>query len=199
LGYNQVMSNVFSKKKGRCVLTLQMELDGSDVIGIGPSARGFLKARVYRNIASLEEYPDRVYRDKYPISAGNLATGEEDDERQMVMLGNFTYIKKANLKDYERFRPQVEFLVREGYAVDEGEYLRLTDEGKVWPGNVSELFFNGRQRLRRNTSMLNAFRHKENPYNQDHMGVSAALYQLKKTPSSKKSPDSPTAPDSVGR
>ncbi|HVG20372.1 MAG TPA: coproporphyrinogen-III oxidase family protein, partial [Blastocatellia bacterium] len=194
LGYNQVMSNVFSKKKDRCVLTLEMELDGSDIIGIGPSARGFLMGHGYRNIASLEEYADRVYRDRYPIVAGNVTTREEDDERRMVMFGNFTYLKKSTVADYGRFSPQVEFLIREGYAVDDGEYLRLTDEGKVWPGNVSELFFNGKQRLRRNVSMLSAFKNKENPYNQDRMGVSAALYQVKKmTPQQKNnSPENAT-------
>lgn len=176
-GYRQVMSNIFSKRRERCVLTLGMQLDGSESVGIGPSARGYVCGRGYRNLPDTEGYVERVRTYGFSAFAGNVATPDEQDERQLVMLGNFGHVRKAAVRQYEKFRPQIDFLVREGYAYDDGEYLRLTDEGLTWPGNVSELFFSAKQRTRRNRAMLNAFKNKENPYNQDRMGVSARLYR----------------------
>jgi coproporphyrinogen III oxidase-like Fe-S oxidoreductase len=177
LGYRQVMSNIFSKNKESCVLTLGMQLDASEAVGIGPSARGYLQRRGYRNVPDIDDYIERVNRDGFSVVAGNVATPDEEQERKLVMLGNFTFVKKSEVRGIEKFQPQIDFLLREGYAFDDGEYLRLTEEGKVWPGNVSDLFFNAHQRARRTRSMLHAFRSKENPYNQDHMGVSAARYR----------------------
>lgn len=182
LGYRQVMSNIFSKRHERCVLTLGMQLDGSESVGIGPSARGYVCGRGYRNLPDTDGYPERVKRFGFSAFAGNVATLDEQDERQLVMMGNFGFVRKAAVRQYEQFRPQIDFLVREGYAYDDGDYLRLTDEGRMWPGNVSELFFNRTQRSRRNRAMLNAFRNKENPYNQDRMGVSARLYRKRPAP-----------------
>jgi oxygen-independent coproporphyrinogen-3 oxidase len=176
-GYHQVLSNVFSKKRDTCVLTTRMILDGSDVIGIGPSARGYLMRRAHRNIPAIEPYIERVNTYGHSVAAGNVTTSEEEDERKMVMLGNFTFVRKAEIRDLEVFRPQIDFLVGEGYACEDREYIRLTREGSVWPGNVSELFFSDKQRARRNKTMLHVLRNRENPYNQDRMGVSAVLYR----------------------
>lgn len=176
-GLHQVASNVFSPSKRRPVLTLEMALDGSDVVGIGPSARSYVQGRGYKNVAALQPYIDRVNECGWGAIAGNVATPEEIEERKLVMLGNLTLLKKSEVVNWPRFAAAVDFLLEEGYAVDDGEYLRLTDEGKVWPGNISELFFSDRDRLRRNNAMLSAFREKENPYNQDHMGISAAVYR----------------------
>ncbi len=176
-GYYQVMSNIFSKTKPECAPSLRMELDGTEAIGIGPSARGFIQGWNYRNLPDIQGYIDRVNEYGFAACAGNLATAEEQDERKLVMFANFTKLKLSEVRDLERFRPQLDFLVREGYAVIDDEYVRLTDEGKIWPGNISEMFFNDTQRSRRSRTILSALRHKENPYNQDHMGVSAALYR----------------------
>lgn len=176
-GYNQVMSNIFSKTKAQCAPTIRMELDGSETIGIGPSARGYLMGRNYRNLADLKGYAERVASQSYSVCAGNTASPEEQEERKLVMFANFTSLKLSEVRDVARFQPQFDFLMREGYAVMDEEYIRLTEEGKIWPGNISELFFSDNQRTRRSRAMLNALRHKENPYNQDHMGVSAALYR----------------------
>jgi oxygen-independent coproporphyrinogen III oxidase len=177
LGYRQVMSNIFTKRREHCVLTLGMQLDGSESVGIGPSARGFVAGRGWRNIPSVDGYVERVASGGYSALGGNVATPEELSERHLVMLGNFGVVRKADVPTLDQFQPQLDFLYHEGYAVDEGDTIRLTDEGWIWPGNVSELFFNRTQRLRRNRSMLQAFKNKENPYNQDRMGVSASLYR----------------------
>ncbi len=182
-GLHQVASSVFSITRREPALTLQMALDGSDVVGIGPSARSFLKGHGYRNVPALEPYVDRVNRQGWGIVAGNVADAEELAERKLVMFGNLTFIRKSDIPNHDRFTAPLAFLLREGYAFDDGEYLRLTDEGKVWPGNVSELFFNERQRLRRGRVMLSAFQHGENPYNQDRMGISAAAYRRTPAPS----------------
>lgn len=177
MGYHQLMSNVFSKTRERCVLTLQMELDGSESIGIGPSARGFVAGRGYRNLPSIEGYVERVAEHGLSVVAGNVATREELNERKLVMLGNFMVVDTAEIDHLETFRPQIDFLLGEGYAAMDGTLLRLSQEGKLWAGNISELFFNPRQRGRRARAMLQALRHKENPYNQDRMGISASLYR----------------------
>jgi oxygen-independent coproporphyrinogen-3 oxidase len=177
MGYRQVMSNVFSKRRDRCVLTLEMQLDGTESIGIGPSARGYVGGRGYRNVPDIDDYIERVDRHAFSALAGNVATADEQDERQLVMMGNFGFVKKDAVRTLERYRPQVDFLVREDYAREDAEYLRLTPEGRLWPGNVSQLFFSARQRERRSRAMLNALRYKENPYNQDRQGVSAKLYR----------------------
>jgi oxygen-independent coproporphyrinogen-3 oxidase len=177
MGYRQVMSNVFSKTRDRCVLTLAMELDGSESVGIGPSARGYVCGRGYRNLPEVNGYIDRVDRESFSVLAGNVATEEEQNERRLVMLGNFGYVDKSAVVHIEQWQRQIDFLIGEGYALDDGRYIRLTDEGLMWPGNVSELFFNPKQRTRRARAILNALKNKENPYNQDLIGVSAKLHR----------------------
>ena len=176
-GYRQVLSNVFSKRRERCVLTTQMTIDGSEAIGIGPSARGHLSRHGYRNYPGIDMYIKHVNEFGFSPFAGNIATEEEEEERRMVNLGNFCKVAKDEVPNLARFQPQLEFLYREGYAYDDGAHVRLTEEGTAWPGNISELFFNAKQRARRTRAMLQALRFKENPYNQDRMGVSASLYR----------------------
>lgn len=177
MGYRQVMSNVFTKTRERCVLTLAMELDNSESVGIGPSARGCVCRHGYRNLPDIHEYMEQVDRLGFSVLAGNVATEEEQNERQLVMLGNFGYVLKSAVRHLEQWQLQIDFLIREGYALDDGQYIHLTDEGLLWPGNVSELFFNPKQRARRTRAMLSALKNKENPYNQDRTGVSARLYR----------------------
>lgn len=177
LQYHQVTSNVFSKKNEHGVVTLRMQLDGSETVGVGPSARGFVGGRGYRNVPDIKEYIARVDRSGYGVLAGNVATADEQNERQLVMIGNLRIVEKSTIRDLERFREQIDFLVREGYAEEDDERIRLTDEGFLWPGNVSELFFSSKQRQRRINAMLNALKYKENPYNQDRVGVSAKRYR----------------------
>jgi oxygen-independent coproporphyrinogen-3 oxidase len=171
-GYNQVMVNTFSKTRTKPVITLDMCLNGSRVLGIGPSARSYLSGYNYRNIPSLEEYAKKIQTGDFAVIAGNTATAEEQTERQMVFFPAYTYIKKSEVDNYERFAPEIQFLINHAYAEDNGSYIRLTDEGKIWPGNISALFFNEKQRRKSNISFLNAYKYKENPYNQDKMGIS---------------------------
>jgi oxygen-independent coproporphyrinogen III oxidase len=179
LGYHQVTSNVFSKTKEEGVLTLKMQLDGSETVGIGPSARGFVCGRGYRNVPDIKDYIERVDGYRLGVLAGNVATADEQNERQLVMIGNLRTVDKANVRDIEQFREQVDFLVDEGYAEEDEQRIRLTDEGFLWPGNVSELFFSPKQKKRRMNTMLSVLKNKENPYNQDHLGVSAKLYRTR--------------------
>lgn len=172
--YKQVMVNTFSKYNERPVITLDMYLNGSNVIGIGPSARSYFKRRNYRNIPSIEEYVKKIDAGEFPVAAGNVATPDEQMERKMVFFPIYTYIKKSEINHFEHFASRIQFLIEKGYAEDDGTFLRLTDEGKVWPGNISTLFFNQKQRRKNNISFLNAYKHKENPYNQDKMGISIA-------------------------
>jgi oxygen-independent coproporphyrinogen-3 oxidase len=179
LGYHQVTSNVFSKAHEQGVVTLRMQLDGSEAVGVGPSARGFVCGRGYRNVPDIADYIERVDRYGFGVLAGNVATADELNERQLVMIGNLRTVDKANVRDIEHFREPIDFLVGEGYAEEDAQQIRLTDEGFLWPGNVSELFFSQNQRKRRMNAMLKALKHKENPYNQDHLGVSAKLYRTR--------------------
>ena len=176
-GYRRVLSNVFSKRREDCVLTTRMTINGSEAIGIGPSARGHLNRHGYRNYPDIGEYIRLVNEFGFSPFAGNISTPEEEEEHRMVNLGNFCYVAREDIAHIENFQPQLDFLYREGYAYDDGTHIRLTEEGAVWPGNVSELFFNAKQRSRRTRAMLHALRNKENPYNQDVMGVSASLYR----------------------
>jgi oxygen-independent coproporphyrinogen III oxidase len=179
LQYHQVTSNVFSKKHDQGVVTLRMQLDGTETVGVGPSARGFVGGRGYRNVPDIDDYIGRVDRSGYGVVAGNVATADEQNERHLVMIGNLRTVEKSRIRDLERFREQIDFLVGEGYAQEDDERITLTDEGFLWPGNVSELFFSAKQRKRRINAMLNALKYKENPYNQDRLGVSAKLYRTR--------------------
>ena len=47
----------------------------------------------------------------------------------------------------------------------------LTDEGCLWPGNISRMFFSDEQIRKHNVSFFQSVINKDNPYNQDKMGI----------------------------
>jgi len=171
MGYNQVMVNTFSKYKKSPPKTLDLYLNGSDVLGIGPSSRSYLNKRNFRNIPDVDDYNKAVESGLFPVEAGNIASDIEDIERKLVFFSNYTYIKKSEITNLEYFSEKIRYLIDNGLAKEDNEYLYLTEEGKAWPGNISLLFFNEKQRNKRATSFIDALKYKENPYNQDRMGI----------------------------
>lgn len=169
--YNQVMVNTYSKVSQKPVDTLDLYLNGSNVIGIGPSSRSFVEGYNFKNVTKLEDYMKIINEDKLPLLAGNKSTEEELIEREFVFFSNYTYIEKAKAKNHKRINEIMKFLITKGYVEEEDVFYRLTEKGMLYPGNISALFYNDVQSEKRMDSFIKSLKYKENPYNQDKMWV----------------------------
>lgn len=87
------------------------------------------------------------------------------------MFPNYMQIDLDDIVDYERFEEIIEDLIAEGYLYKEGRILRLTAKGKLWPGNISAMFYNKKQQQKMQRSFFLGLQNRENLYNQDKMSV----------------------------
>ena len=99
----------------------------------------------HKNIPDIQQYQERVRQNGCAVYIGNRATPEEIEERKLVLFPNYMQIDLDDIVDYERFEEIIEDLIAEGYLYKEGRILRLTAKGKLWPGNISAMFYNKKQ------------------------------------------------------
>lgn len=142
-------------------------------IGIGPSSRGFVADHQYVNTTSLEEYMATIESDLLPVSVGAHCSTAEKAHRLMVM---FPFLLQAiplsRVPEHEVFAEEIEQLKAAGYLAESGGWLRTTDLGMTWAGNISRIFFSTSQKAKMTRSYLFAMRERLNPYNQDRAGIS---------------------------
>lgn len=169
-GYHQVLVNTFSKVHHAPPLPTAMHLR-SCLLGIGPSATSFLDDMNHKNIPDIQQYQERVRQNGCAVYIGNRATPEEIEERKLVLFPNYMQIDLDDNVDYERFEEIIEDLIAEGYLYKEGRILRLTAKGKLWPGNISAMFYNKKQQQKMQRSFFLGLQNRENLYNQDKMSV----------------------------
>ena len=142
-------------------------------IGIGPSARGFVADHQYVNTTSLEDYMSAIEGGLLPVSLGARCTTVEKARRIMVMFPVLLQgIRLSDIPRYDLFAEDIDLLMTAGYLQAEDGWLRTTDLGMTWAGNVSRVFFSTDQRAKMTRSFLYSLRERLNPYNQDHAGVS---------------------------
>lgn len=142
----------------------------ADIIAVGPSARTFLYSgqRNYRNLCSVEKYIESLARDQYPIEAGNVATDKILEERDMVLFPYYLKLHKNEI-NYNRFKDKIHDMVESGYIKENGDFLELTELGKLWAGSVQYYFHSEYEKDKMAKSMFLCLQKKKNLFNQDSM------------------------------
>lgn len=176
-GYtNQILINLFSSTQDKPWTGIELSLgsnrlNGSYMLGLGPGSMSYINGRNYRTYCSIQEYIDRLNHDEFPIEAGHCCNEEELENRVMVFFPNFTKIKINDIPNIEKYKSVIDLLIKEEYLKYEKDTLALTEEGKVWAGNISYMFYSDQELKRVQTSFYQALRNNKNPFNQDYMNV----------------------------
>ena len=169
-GYEQVRSTNFQPKgvqpnpKG-ILYTLS-----SDVIGIGPSARGFSYSAGIncRNHCSMNAYMTDVENGAFPLEIGNQVADHVVEERDMVLFPYFMKVHKDTI-NYTRFKEKIQNMVASGYVVESDSSIELTELGKLWAGNVQFYFHSEDEKEKMVRSTFLSIQHGKNAFNQDDM------------------------------
>ena len=167
-GYQQSMVFTFTKPNVNASI-YEKNFFSSNLLGIGPSSRSYLDGISFRNVSSISDYTEMINLGNVPIECGNYATDEEKEGRKVVFFPNLLECKKYS--GIEKWNEEFDLLKEKGLIIDEGDKYVLTDEGCLWPGNISRLFFSEGQIEKHNVSFFKSVINKDNPYNQDKMGI----------------------------
>lgn len=171
-GYNHVCSVTYSKREEEAHLGLRQFLLGSDMLGIGASARSFLHNKPFRNVCSVEEYLKKTGEGQFPVETGLLLEEEELETRRMVLFPTLLKVKVQDIPDREDMIRKIGALIHSGYLEASAGYVRLTEEGKCWVGNIQKYLYADKWREKEFATFLASVRAGKSAYNQDFMGVS---------------------------
>ncbi len=170
-GYKQVSSILYSAKKNRPFIGFERYLRGYEMMPIGPSARGYINRRSFKNVCSVKEYVDLITKNLYPAEIGNVSSEKVDKSRPIIFFPEMTWIEKKDIPDDVELNKKLQVLVNSKYAEWSGDILRLTDKGKVYSGNISRYLLSNEEKKLELRSLLLSYKERKNPYNQDNMGV----------------------------
>ena len=169
--YNQVASMIFSKKHNEAHDGLVHFLKGYPMIGVGPSARGYLGRFNYRNVCDVKKYIDLIENDKLPVESGECISEELANERAVVFFPILLRLNKSDIKHYDKYREKIDSLISNGYLYVHDNIIELTQKGITWAGNIQHLLSDEEEIEKDQKEFVRAILHKTNPYNQDFMGV----------------------------
>lgn len=169
---NFVMSNTISSRTTDACKYLKIHLgnnmiDGGNVIGIGPSAKGNIGRYHYKNHVSFEDYLKQVSISRNGINLYDEISEQEAIRRVLVLFPNFNYLNREVIKLEETDQILIDQLIENEYiSVNEHEY-RLTCKGMFYAGNISSLFYSSEQKQKMTRSTIYNMSNKVNFYNQD--------------------------------
>ena len=134
-GYERYEVSSFAKAGFECRHN-QAYWDGSDYLGLGPSAHSFMRGQRFANIDNVHDYSKQLAMGKRPIVADSSGTKERIMEA--IMLG----LRTSRGIDRHQFAMrfgrvvedgmdlgQYEMLLRSGHVIDESGAIRLSDDG----------------------------------------------------------------------
>lgn len=176
--YNQTSSVSVSRTARDSHLGFDQFLRGYPMIGIGPSSRSFVAGRNYRNHSSDERYLKDIDAGLLPVEAGAPFSSTHEENRPFVFFPIRLKLEWPIVERSPRNQAIVEGLIRDGYARKSEGFLELSEEGRVWAGNIQRLFFSPEERKRERNSFFTSLIKGINPYNQDQMGVSRAARRV---------------------
>jgi oxygen-independent coproporphyrinogen-3 oxidase len=118
-----------------------------EYIGLGAGAYSHIRGCTYLNLHGLNDYCEAVVKGRFPVSFGKKLTIEDEMHRYMVLGIYFVSLKKSLFQ--RRFGVPVEVVFgetiqrmqRAGWLRDQGDEIRLTEEGKIYVSNVSNAFY----------------------------------------------------------
>ena len=172
-GYHKSASMIFSPEHDEPHDGLKHFLKSYPMLGVGPSARGYINRYNYRNVCNIKDYVKAIESGNYSVEAYNVVSKKEEDERKMVFFPILMKINKNELCDITPFEDQIKNLIDLDYMKWHGDDLILTRKGIMWAGDIQNYLSNPKEKSRDNSAFLKAILNKQNPYNQDSMGISA--------------------------
>ena len=110
--------------------------EGTDYLGLGPSAHSFINGQRFLNWANLNDYISTLDKNELPRQIDE--SGIEERMTETILLGLRTMWGINRKKFRKRFdvnlddridMKQYEMLLESGHLVDEDDSLKLTDEG----------------------------------------------------------------------
>ena len=110
--------------------------DGSDYLGLGPSAHSFIDGVRFYNCSNLKEYFNSIDKRELPKEIDE--SGVEERISEAILLGLRTEWGVNKKKFFKRFEKdvmdyldevQLERLVKSGHLIVDDKKLKLTDEG----------------------------------------------------------------------
>lgn len=145
--------------------------NGSHMLGIGPGSMSYLGSHNYKAYPSIKQYMADIDAGVYPVEAGHISSLQERQSRVMVFFPNFTRIKWQDIPPVEGCDTKINYLLEKGYAKRDNDELHLTEQGKLWAGNISYLFYTDQEIKRVQKTYYSTLIHRTNPFNQDHMNI----------------------------
>jgi coproporphyrinogen III oxidase-like Fe-S oxidoreductase len=170
-GYSAVSSVCFSKYETVPHLGFAHSLDGYPMLGIGPSSRSYVDGRNWRNFSSNARYAASLADGQPPVEAAALPSDFEEENWPFVFFPLRLHLDWSVVEASPRNKRIVEDMIDGGYAERQADRVILTETGRVWAGNLQRLFFSDAEREKEARSLFSALKNKDNPYNQDAMGV----------------------------
>lgn len=169
--YKQIMTQTFSKYESVPELHDYLYLKGCNVLGIGCSSRGYLDGIAYKNTDTYKDYMEKINADQFPILLMENFERDEMEDRKMIFFPILMGINMNEINNYQRYAEKIGILHEEGLLRTEGDQIVLTEEGKIWSGNISQYFISKKRWNEYMSVFFNSYKHKNNPYNEDDMGV----------------------------
>lgn len=134
-GYVRYEVSSFAKPGYEC-LHNQRYWDGSDYLGLGPSAHSFMHGQRFANVGDVHEYVKQLSMGKRPLVADvsgskermveaimlGLRTTRGIDRHQFAMRFGSVVEDRIDLRQYEMF-------IKSGHVIDESGAIRLSDDG----------------------------------------------------------------------
>lgn len=134
-GYARYEVSSFAKPGHECRHNMSY-WNGSDYLGLGPSAHSFINGERFANVPNLTEYINQLSERKLPRVVD--VSGINDRANEAIMLGLRTtdgidldkFTRRFGLAIEDRIdQKQYEILLESGHLVREQRSLRLSDEG----------------------------------------------------------------------
>lgn len=176
-GYdNHVLINLFCNTNDAVSTGLELTMGNNSkkssiVLGIGPGASSFLDGYNFKTVCSIEKYISMLKEGMLPVEAGVKSSKAVVDSRRMVFFPNFMKIRKKDIPDTELYRDRLDYLVANEFIDEEVNCYKLTLKGKLWAGEISNIFYAPEEVEKIKKSFYYSLKNKKNPFNQDEMNI----------------------------
>ena len=139
-GYHQYEISNFCRPGFDCLHNLKY-WSGQGYLGLGPSAQSYVGGVRFGNVENVHEYCRQLGKNEFPLSGiENLSKNQMDRERVIFglrLVEGFDLRVVQNLAHDRGWRPTVNELINNGFLIEEGSYLRLTEVGRALADSVA--------------------------------------------------------------
>ncbi len=134
-GYHRYEVSSFAREGFECRHNIRY-WDGSDYLGLGPSAHSFINSQRFYNIDNLNEYNSKLHSGILPRTVDE--SGPEERMIEAIMLGlrmskginRSAFRKRFGISLRDRLnKKQYDLFIESGHLVPDKGSLRLSDEG----------------------------------------------------------------------